>query len=144
MKELASEHNTDYVSSLERLLLVPDLRWERTRGGTVGKHIDISLENRLLWLVQLVERSRSSFLMKVMTKLYEHFVDGWNTRRVSVDPVELIKVLEQLDQSPWLAKNGGNKIHAHILEVVLSDMSCARTWEWGRSTCVRKGPCKVD
>ena len=130
LKELASVENGDFLEALERLLIVPDLRWDRIRSRSVGTYIDISLENRLVWLIQLLEKFRSSTVLKVVEKLYEYFVDGWKTRQVSVDPVELIEVLKQLDRSPWFKKIGGDKMHSHILEVLLSDMRWARFWEW--------------
>lgn len=130
LKELANEENSDYIGAMERLLFVPDVRWDRVKGGSVGTYIDTSLENRLVWLVQLVEKGRSRSLVKTMCKLYEYFVDGWNTRRVSVDPLGLVEVLKQLDQSQWLKNNGGREMHGHILAVVFSDMHWARYWEW--------------
>ena len=130
LKDLASERNRKYVASLDRLLLVPHLRWNRTKYGEVGTAIDSSLESRLIWLIELAEEKHSRPLLKLATKLYEYFVESWNTRRVSVDAVAQIEVLKELDRSSWVRKVGPKNMRTKVLDGVISQMSYAPYYEW--------------
>ena len=141
LKTLASDEHPVFLSSLERLLTEPYLRWERRRDGYFGTYIDMVLENRLTWLIEWAEKTHSQPVLKLATKLYVHLMEGWRSGSKSMDAVSMVNVLEVMDGASWTITHGPSGMRENLLDVLISGMSYARYREWDSVlTYQRDGP----
>jgi len=118
-----------FARSLTRLLGVPSMHWDKMRDGSRrGYYIDMSLEARISFLIQIAEARQSEELAAIacaaaerLTADLEHSVPEFRA---------VVDLLEQIHDSPWVFARGGHDMYVSLLGSVLKWLKFAQADDW--------------
>ncbi len=130
LSAIMDEPSPRVIECLRKVLYGPHMRWmSKADGGSVGTFLDTYPESRLHALVEWAETRQSPRLLELLHEAFAHYFDLWEARqRLDINPG--IRLVETIEKSPWLLRNGGEILRTGLVETVIDEMRFARFYEW--------------
>jgi hypothetical protein len=121
--------NGDLLShSLQRLLNSPSVRWQKSGSVSWGSPIDMTMEARVGFLIDLSEAQRSPQVFGLASQASDLLLGGWN--HGAPDVVSVLRLLTKIKKSSWFLARRGRAIYRKLLEGMLNDLTLATASEW--------------
>lgn len=129
-KSILATEESEFLATFGRLLNGPTLRWEKDGTGRLlrGHYIDMEVEARLVFLMELAERQKSPQTMELALRAVAALVGSWE--RASLSFYFVLRALKQFSENSWFLEHGGRVAHRQIIDGVLSNLTFARATDW--------------
>jgi hypothetical protein len=121
--------NRDLLTrALSRLLHGPSTCWEKTPDGLRGYPIDMGMEARIGFLVEVAASEKSPALCALASQASELLVASWDSRVPYF--VGVRRLLREIAGNRWFLAHGGRVVYRYLLDGVLNHLSFASAFDW--------------
>lgn len=114
---------------LSRLLNGPSTRWEKMRDGSLrGFPIDLGVESKIRFLVEVAESLESTPLAELACQLAANLIASWDHHVPDFQAV--IRLLKEFGDNAWFLAHGGREDYRRLLDGLLEELDFAVVEDW--------------